>query len=310
MRTIYNFKHNRTVVILAIFILLYQPFIKAQKVENVTFEQTNKNIAISYDIEEEKNIDTYDIKIFYSIDDGLSWKGPLQYVSGDVGESQKAGKAKTIIWDVLKETTELTGNVKFQIKAKPHYIDKKSIEKSRKYMIGFKGGLNISKRLNYIEVYIKSKTGFNIGMFHKFQFNNVLGFQSELLFDRKGYTFDLSLYGEDELYPVNIDYFSVIPFLFNPSFGSRNTKFYFELGPFLEVLLTQKKLYPVLEQIEEEFNIPNMDTWYSAADCGLILGAGLAFYTNKSCVILNSRYSQAWVNGTSSCFSFNVGILF
>jgi len=38
-----------------------------------------------------------------SIDNGNTWEEALKYVSGDVGENQKARKDKMIVWDVLAE---------------------------------------------------------------------------------------------------------------------------------------------------------------------------------------------------------------
>ncbi|RLD40750.1 MAG: hypothetical protein DRI89_11310 [Bacteroidetes bacterium] len=98
------------------FSLLLSVFAFSQEVSNIYFEQVAKQIHIYYDLE---GYQEYTVQVFCSTDDGQSWGKPLQEVSGAIGENQKAGSNKIIVWDVLIETDELAGEIKFKIAATP-----------------------------------------------------------------------------------------------------------------------------------------------------------------------------------------------
>jgi len=89
--------------------------VNAQEISNVTFQQVGKNIEVVYDISGAESGIT---QLFYSTNDGKFYNGPLKAVSGAVGRNQNSGTAKKIIWDVLEEGIEITGNVKFKVKYK------------------------------------------------------------------------------------------------------------------------------------------------------------------------------------------------
>ena len=93
--------------------------LSAQKVENVRFEQAGKMINIYYDLAASQSGQLFDVTVYYSIDGGGSWKGPLNFVSGNTGKNQSAGTGKKISWDVLSECEKLTGNVVFEVRAVP-----------------------------------------------------------------------------------------------------------------------------------------------------------------------------------------------
>jgi hypothetical protein len=86
----------------------------AQRIRNVHFEQEGKKVIIYYDLEGKKN---YQVSIFCSTDGGSSWGEPLRAVTGDVGQNQKPGRNRKIIWDVLAEREKLEGEIMFKIKA-------------------------------------------------------------------------------------------------------------------------------------------------------------------------------------------------
>ena len=85
-----------------------------QSTENIYFEQVGKQIHIYYDLVGDE---TYNIKVFCSTDNGQTWGQPLQKVTGAVGENQKQGKGKEIVWDVLAEKERLSGEIMFKIVA-------------------------------------------------------------------------------------------------------------------------------------------------------------------------------------------------
>ena len=89
-------------------------FAFSQKVDNIRFEQVGKQINIYYDLQGEGNCN---VNIYYSEDGGNTWGSSLVNVTGAVGENQKPGANKMIIWDVLKDKDKLSGEIKFKIEA-------------------------------------------------------------------------------------------------------------------------------------------------------------------------------------------------
>ena len=119
-----------------ITLLLTMPlFSFTQTVSNVHFEQEGKQIHIYYDLEGGGN---YFIKVYCNTGNETNWGNPLQFVSGAVGENQKAGKGKKIVWDVLKERDKLTGEIKFKIEVSNigTFIDKRDGHRYRWVKIG------------------------------------------------------------------------------------------------------------------------------------------------------------------------------
>lgn len=86
----------------------------SQKISNLKFEQAGKKIIIYYDLHGNKD---YNVKLYCSTNNGRSWGASLEQVTGDIGAFQKPGKDKMIIWDVLSERDELTGDIAFKIEA-------------------------------------------------------------------------------------------------------------------------------------------------------------------------------------------------
>ena len=116
-----------------IFFLLFGCFlgvvVNAQEISNVTFQQVGKTIELSYDL---SGTESGTIQLFYSTNDGKSYNGPLKAVAGAVGKNQKSGTAKKIVWDVLAEGIEHTGNVKFKVKYKSEKYGTISDKRDRK----------------------------------------------------------------------------------------------------------------------------------------------------------------------------------
>jgi uncharacterized protein (TIGR02145 family) len=102
-----SMKHIMIILLLHVGILT-----TAQQVTNIHFEQDGQMINIYYDL---NGVGTYEIKVFCSQDGGATWGEPLKHVSGDVGESQKAGKAKKIIWNVLSERESVQGEIVIKV---------------------------------------------------------------------------------------------------------------------------------------------------------------------------------------------------
>jgi uncharacterized protein (TIGR02145 family) len=101
------------------FILFGGPSNYAQKVSNISFSQEQSNIVVSYDLEVKTPCK---VSLYVSTDSGLTWQGPLNKVSGDVGNKVYSG-SRSITWSVLDEYKELRGDkIKFQVRAKTETI--------------------------------------------------------------------------------------------------------------------------------------------------------------------------------------------
>lgn len=98
-----------------LFCFVFAPFIAfAQQVKNVHFEQVGKEIHIYYDLVGDGD---YWVDVYCSEDGGANWGKLLEYVTGDVGNDQKSGVNKMIVWDVLKEREGLASSVQFKVVA-------------------------------------------------------------------------------------------------------------------------------------------------------------------------------------------------
>ena len=97
---------------IALFLFIIPILSFSQNVENIHFEQQGKNINIYYDL---LGYQIYKVQAYCSTDNGKTWGEPLKYVNGDVGLGQIPGDNKTIIWDVLKERKNLSGNISFKV---------------------------------------------------------------------------------------------------------------------------------------------------------------------------------------------------
>ena len=102
-----------------LFTILFIPMsINAQKIENLRFEQVGKQIIIYYDLTGTQQGQIYDVRVFRSNDGGNTFIGPLQKVTGEVGNNISGGTGKKVIWDVLSEIDKLEGDVLFEIRIK------------------------------------------------------------------------------------------------------------------------------------------------------------------------------------------------
>jgi len=86
----------------------------AQEVSNIKVLPTQSTIEISYDLLSNAPCT---IELYYSDDKALTWKGPLQKVTGDVGYQQSAGNGKRIVWDAAGELGSIEGVLQFKVVA-------------------------------------------------------------------------------------------------------------------------------------------------------------------------------------------------
>lgn len=84
-------------------------------VKNVRVTQEGNQVTILYDLTGEA--EEFNIDLFYSIDDGKTWEGPLKSVTGDVGSNIKPGTNKRMIWNVLTSSELEEGYMQFKVEA-------------------------------------------------------------------------------------------------------------------------------------------------------------------------------------------------
>jgi hypothetical protein len=102
------------IILVQIILLLSAISSNAQKVSNVHFEQVEEKIHIYYDLETEESCTVF---LFFKKNISHNWGKPLEHISGDMGIGQTNGKNKMIVWDVLKDRTNIIGNIHFKIDA-------------------------------------------------------------------------------------------------------------------------------------------------------------------------------------------------
>ena len=105
--------------VISLLIIVLPIFIYAQEVSNIQATQQAKNVIITYDLSGE---DKYEVEIFFTIDDGKTWQGPLKQVTGNVGKKQVEGFNKQIIWDVLAEGKEISTYIQFKVVATNKHV--------------------------------------------------------------------------------------------------------------------------------------------------------------------------------------------
>lgn len=103
---------------LYLLLCLFPINIFTQSVENVRFEQQGDQIIILYDLNADDHKGNFSVDAYYTLDHGKNYI-ILKTVSGDAGTGIIAGKGKRIVWNVLDDVYELTGEIKFKVTASP-----------------------------------------------------------------------------------------------------------------------------------------------------------------------------------------------
>ena len=67
-------------------------------VSNIKVQQSDSLLTVTYKLTEKADIEAY-----VSFDNGLTFRGPLQHVSGSIGKGQSPDKNKKFVWNIVKE---------------------------------------------------------------------------------------------------------------------------------------------------------------------------------------------------------------
>jgi formylglycine-generating enzyme required for sulfatase activity len=88
----------------------------SQKISNVRVSQEGASVGIMYDLTGKQL--QYNITLFYTIDDGNTWQGPLKNVKGDV-VAQLPGFDKKATWNAAAEKGQLECMIQFKLIVEP-----------------------------------------------------------------------------------------------------------------------------------------------------------------------------------------------
>ena len=125
----------------------------SQRITGIKARLQGEQIVVSYNITGAKFYQEFNVYLYASRDNGNTYQGPLQEVTGDVGEGIKSG-SHTIIWDVLKEMPFTDEEFIFDVRAQT--VDK---EVKKSVFVQYVGNLTT---LAGVRAGMLGKTGFYI----------------------------------------------------------------------------------------------------------------------------------------------------
>ena len=120
IETMDSMKATPSCFVLALCVLWFgAPFMGAsQSVNKLNVKDFAEELEVSYQLKADRPLT---VQLYFSEDDGYTWRGPLKSVSGDVGPGVIPGKRK-IIWNFAEEVEELWGErFRFKVKTSEHY---------------------------------------------------------------------------------------------------------------------------------------------------------------------------------------------
>ncbi len=114
-------KLHRFILSVAVVLFISSTALVAQDFKSITAKQLGEKINIEYAISGESLGQTFNVTPFYSLDGGKAFL-PMKSVKGNVGANVSGGKDQIIIWDVLKDMSELKGDIIFKLTAETKSI--------------------------------------------------------------------------------------------------------------------------------------------------------------------------------------------
>jgi hypothetical protein len=100
---------------LAWSLLLAAQWLPAQSISNVVSEAVGDKVIVRYDIKESTNDQLFEVALYYSKD---NYSKTLNSVSGNgIGTAVSGGDDRVIIWSVLEDVEQLTGEFAFEVRA-------------------------------------------------------------------------------------------------------------------------------------------------------------------------------------------------
>jgi formylglycine-generating enzyme required for sulfatase activity len=118
-----------TIVVFLVIINAWRVLAIEPVVSNVQAEQRkgSRLVDITYDVVDPDS-PTLTVYLKVSADGGKTWKGPVELVSGDVGQHIAPGTAKKLVWDAGKEMSNQYGaNFRYKIGASDQWLAPKGM---------------------------------------------------------------------------------------------------------------------------------------------------------------------------------------
>jgi len=85
----------------------------SQEVQNMRISQSGNRVNILFDLRGTGKVSKVDL--FYTLDEGVTWTGPLKQVSGKTTNLPVPSADNLIIWDAQSEKGSFTGNIQFKL---------------------------------------------------------------------------------------------------------------------------------------------------------------------------------------------------
>jgi len=85
-----------------------------QEINNVRVSQEGSNVLVMYNLSGKPA--KYQIDLFYTLDDGKTWQGPLKHLTGDF-TAQMPGTDKKVYWNATVEKGQVEGFIQFKLYA-------------------------------------------------------------------------------------------------------------------------------------------------------------------------------------------------
>jgi hypothetical protein len=104
---------------LIVIFLVFPVILEAQNVTNVRSQKNGNKIDVNYRLDGLSSNQTVKVNLYYSVNNS-DYSGPLQEVSGDIGNHISGNGNKKITWDVLSEIGSLKGDTKFKVEIIPN----------------------------------------------------------------------------------------------------------------------------------------------------------------------------------------------
>lgn len=87
----------------------------SQEIKNIRVTQEGTRVNVQYDLDGKNQ--TFKVNLYYTVNEGITWLGPLKGATGDVGDKVQPGINKKITWDLLSEADIKEGYLQFKVVA-------------------------------------------------------------------------------------------------------------------------------------------------------------------------------------------------
>ena len=147
-------RHRYVIILFVSFLISLTHIVNGQTIENLYLEQAGSKIIIHYEFDAENTDNTYQLKVYHSID---GFTNPINLIKGDVGDRVRPGSGKVIEWYAREEIGTFKGEliVEIRIFQSPENIYLQNPAMSSKLKRGSALNINWSGGINEDKVSIQ-----------------------------------------------------------------------------------------------------------------------------------------------------------